>query len=244
MREQRNNDGRVKHSLDTGFFNRVDSEKKAYWLGFIVADGTVSTNGRWRLKVGLAARDTLHLESLRKDLSSTAKISLEERKLGTAAEFSVYSKDLVESLNKYGVVPNKSAGMRLDLQNIPDELQRHFWRGVVDGDGSLGYTYRRNIYEVSLRVVGGKDLIEQFLSWSRPVTGGIHGVSKLSNKLYQTKIASKSGVDSIVKLLYTDAAVALPRKQEKAQEILQLIDLKNRSNLTWKEIHEQHTAKV
>ena len=53
-------DRRRKYFFNEDYFKNVDSEEKAYWLGFIAADGCILENGT--LKIGLAEKDSLHLE--------------------------------------------------------------------------------------------------------------------------------------------------------------------------------------
>jgi hypothetical protein len=50
-----------KSTFDYSFFHNIDTEEKAYWLGFIYADGSVSAN---RLTVCLVVEGKKHLEKL------------------------------------------------------------------------------------------------------------------------------------------------------------------------------------
>ena len=45
------------YSLNPSFFEKIDTEQKAYWLGFLLADGNIAYNGR--NKVGRALRLSL-----------------------------------------------------------------------------------------------------------------------------------------------------------------------------------------
>src|SRR5438067_1621211 len=47
---------------DHGFFARIDTEEKAYWAGFLLADGFVTQN---RINVSVKAEDAEHLEKFR-----------------------------------------------------------------------------------------------------------------------------------------------------------------------------------
>lgn len=64
-------EARRKHPLDEGFFDSIDSEEKAYWLGFVTADGGVYEG---RLAVNLKHTDRRHLVKLKKALRTTAPI--------------------------------------------------------------------------------------------------------------------------------------------------------------------------
>ena len=52
---------RRKYALNEAFFEIIDSEEKAYWLGFIAADGCVY---RRTLSINLNIKDKAHLEKL------------------------------------------------------------------------------------------------------------------------------------------------------------------------------------
>jgi hypothetical protein len=53
-----------KHNYNSSIFELIDSEEKAYWLGFLFADGYISKN-KQTLEVGLSEIDKSHLEKLR-----------------------------------------------------------------------------------------------------------------------------------------------------------------------------------
>ena len=131
------------------YFKEIDSEHKAYWLGFIYADGCVKKdkgkgeNGGWNLSMDLKISDKYILEELCRDLGSDK--SPREYK-GTEyrgkfkpkhnAKVEFYSKELCQDLIKWGAVPNKTHLLK-DLPNIPKHLMCHFIRGYFDGDGTI-----------------------------------------------------------------------------------------------------------
>ena len=57
-----------KYVIDHHFFDVINTEEKAYWLGFITADGCVVSKNR--LTINLAVADVAHLEKLNVSLSS------------------------------------------------------------------------------------------------------------------------------------------------------------------------------
>lgn len=60
-----------KYTFNEDFFNSIDTEEKAYWLGFIVADGCVhkDKNNNYRLSIGLHDKDITHLHKFIVSLS-------------------------------------------------------------------------------------------------------------------------------------------------------------------------------
>jgi hypothetical protein len=63
--------------IDSSVFDVIDTEEKAYWLGFIFADGNISSTGH-RFEINLCDRDLEHMEKLRKFLSMETEIRFED----------------------------------------------------------------------------------------------------------------------------------------------------------------------
>lgn len=194
----------------------VLTPQACYWLGFLFADGCVSYRPGHlpQISVGLAARDREHLDSLRSFLGSSSRISAPSR-THRSCQFSVRSQQLAKRLimlGRYeGTVDERLTG------------SRDFWRGVVDGDGSLGI-YRRSKTRTSsfpqFRLVGSRRLLESFVEFLQD--NGIHGLSVRPHKaIYAVGTTCRPAV-RIVGLLYADAIPALPRKAVIARSISDL----------------------
>ena len=55
-------------------FEIIDTEEKAYWLGFLYADGSVSSTDN-RIELGLAEKDLNHIEKFKEFIGVPNKIS-------------------------------------------------------------------------------------------------------------------------------------------------------------------------
>lgn len=124
-----------------GYFSLIDSPERAYWFGFIVADGNVSQDGR-RLCVRLKLSDIDFLAKLGLVFGKEPKVySNGVNKRGIqkwASELDVYSAPLVNSLVLKGVVPAKSKVVGSSVMGcVTGEYFSHFVRGFLDGDGSI-----------------------------------------------------------------------------------------------------------
>jgi hypothetical protein len=125
------------------FFECIDSESNAYWLGFICADGCVQNSKRNRaLNVELSAVDERHLVRFADIFGATISRRTREQRSGKISEMvacRVSSTWVVQSLIDKGVCPAKSLSASLVgvLDHVPAHLMRHFVRGYFDGDGSV-----------------------------------------------------------------------------------------------------------
>lgn len=104
----------------------------AYWRGFLFADGSVhrrSTRQQPVLSVAVAARDLQQIVKFRSFLGSTHKICVGNKR-HPSYQFHVASARLCQRLCSLG---------RYEGPISPElVISRHFWRGLADGDGSLG----------------------------------------------------------------------------------------------------------
>lgn len=200
-----NRESHIRCSLNETVFDTI-TEESAYWIGFLMADGCVTNVNQ--IQLGLATRDRDHVVRFRSFLGSSHKIS--NRNNGLGAGLTVSSSHLVSVLAQYGVVPRKS----LTAQVIGLQDNRHFWRGVVDGDGSLMLpTPKRSSH--LLRLCGSFFLMSQFAEFVK-----VHLDIDTSVRKHKTIFEVGPGQAKsfkIVSLLYSDCAIALPRKLEHAQ---------------------------
>ena len=140
-----------KHNFprDEFYFNNIDSKEKAYWLGFLYADGCVHSNSN---EISITSKDRDHLEKFRKAIKSNNKIgeSIDRRfsSLPKIYHFSIKDKQLKSDLIKWGCVPNKSLSLT-KIPNIPRDFVSHFIRGYFDGDGSLHWLNGTKNFRIS-----------------------------------------------------------------------------------------------
>jgi len=103
-----------RYDLNESYFEMIDTEDKAYWLGFILADGHVSDEC---LTIGLAEKDIKPLKKFLTCIKSDSPIKFYKSTL--SVKINLYSLTLVQSLRKLGLERNKSK-----TAIFPDI---HFW---------------------------------------------------------------------------------------------------------------------
>jgi len=151
-----------KLKLNENYFEKIDTEHKAYWLGFIMADGCITRtekNGPYnRFEFNLKEEDKAHLEKFQKDLQSNYKVKeIEKRNKkrdfnSVVCNIRINSRKLVDSLIKNEIYPNKT-GKEVLPKTIPNKLVKHFIRGYFDGDGSITVNKSFRICSSSLEIL-------------------------------------------------------------------------------------------
>ena len=128
--------------LDEHYFENIDNEEKAYFLGLIVSDGCIySQNIRSSMvTITLQDCDKYILERFIKCIKSNKHITSDGR---GCFEIQILSDIMVNDLRKYGLFENKSLHT-IFPKNLPKDLYCHFIRGLIDGDGSISFYNRQN----------------------------------------------------------------------------------------------------
>ena len=132
-------------SYDYDFFKKIDSHDKAYILGLFYTDGYVYRNYDG-IHIQLTISDKYLLERIASRFGHSATVididcSAKRKKMPNAldmARLGVYSREIEEQARLLGVIRNKTHHLSL-TNKIPHEFMHSFMRGVIDGDGCIGY---------------------------------------------------------------------------------------------------------
>ena len=140
------------------FFETIDTEEKAYWLGFVFADGCIcdTSSSSKSLNINLAIIDDHHIEKFQQHINS--KLNLHYKKTDNCVYVRYYSNKLCDDLIRLGCTPRKS--LTLKFPNINKNLYRHFIRGYIDGDGCICFRKNGNLHNLQIAIIG----TEEFLS--------------------------------------------------------------------------------
>lgn len=204
-------------ALDEHYFDAIDTEAKAYWLGFLAADGSITE--RNCVALVLAEADGDHVGRFRDAIGAGHKLMTVTNAGYRSVRLAVRSDVMVAALARHGVVPNKS--LTAAPAQITPELMRHYWRGVFDGDGSLyesASAATRGMW--CLGLVGSRSMVEGFAAFARPVCGSRASVRPSNSRAWRFETGGNPTVARVVGALYADAAVALERKRLCAERVL------------------------
>ena len=196
------------YRFDTDFFKLIDTEQKAYWLGFISADGWIEPKLN-RLGIGLQKSDRKHLEKFRDAINSNHPI-YEKR---DSSYFRISSKELIADLNNVGVFPAKS--LKIDPYYVSEPLQHHYWRGVFDGDG---WIQKDKLNRWLIGICGSKAMVEGFQRFVLDMATSSAKIYMINNT-YCIQFGGVHFTRMIMDEMYSDATVFLDRKYEKWLEV-------------------------
>lgn len=196
-------------------FSIIDSEEKAYWLGFLAADGSISKGGQLTLQ--LAEKDLHHLTKFYNFMKGFGKISKYSTILNDK-EFFGYrvgfqNHQLQNDLNNLGIIPNKTINLSLS-NSIPQSLYHHYLRGLVDGDGCFYVSKRDDQKGFSLcsskKVV---DEVQKYLLSNIDLNK-----TKIDEKTNCAYVKYKGNLSTrkIANFLYKGATIFLERKRNTA----------------------------
>lgn len=206
---------RKTHTINESVFDSI-TDDSAYWAGFLMADGCVSdtqAQSSHRIIIGLSRVDILHLEKFKNFLNTTYPVSnYTNNHSSLCCKISVQSNHIAMALKDLGVTPRKSLNAKA-LCGL--EKNRHFWRGAVDGDGSI-FLAAGSLPTLSF--CGSRHLVEQFADFCRTLTKTSATVRK-SKTIYEFKVAGTKALP-VICALYQDSQTALARKQVLANKIL------------------------
>lgn len=160
---------RRKYPIRKDFFDQINSEEKAYFLGFFYADGGNNKEANMvRIDIHRQDRDILEkfakLIYLEDPLSQVKEHTRRKvidgvEKIYDHVYLGINSKYICHQLERLGAGPRKSLILTFPEWLIDPELQRHFIRGYYDGDGGT-FVSEIKTRGASSRIVGTKQFCQ------------------------------------------------------------------------------------
>ncbi len=223
------------------FFDNIDSEIKAYLLGFYVADGSISMPNenrvRYEFRVGVSEKDAYIINLFREHMFPDGNLFyvkespmthfdpkyIQKAKIGIC----INSKYLCTRLDNLGYGARKSK-KEMYLPDIDPILIRHFIRGYFDGDGVciVGEYNRKDRpnkrVKPTFAITNGDDKllisIQQFLQKGLDIDLKIY---KETNKhAYNLKTSCYPYLRKLYPYLYDDSNFYLQRKKESFSKVM------------------------
>ena len=234
------------YKANFNYFDKIDAPDKAYWLGFIWADGYIAKRVRpqssgherieYNLKLALQDNDASHIQKFLDCIESNYPVHFYKSK-GFNKEPRLEARAFITNLHmcsllyeNYGLIPRRS-DVSLVLKQLPKEYKRFFILGVFDADGSFT-TYHGDYGDKMNVIFGGSESLLRFIEKhleDNNVTekaNTISGQRRLSQR-HKDKdgtwrclnYSGKRQCMKIINYLYKDSPIYLDRKYQKYLDI-------------------------
>ena len=214
--------GNRKTAFDINFFHKIDTEDKAYWLGFIFADGCVlqtceDVSGPNRLRIALSQKDIDHLykfcdaighshDAVHSYLRPADSFIKEDHWISCVnCDSVVMARDLIS----HNCFPQKTYVPSFP-DDVPEHLMRHFIRGYFDGDGCISGTTAGQ-FEITTEKVA----VERMQSILMEACHLGRTKLRFCRNAYTLRYGGCRQLKRIYDYLYHDAHVFLDRKYDK-----------------------------
>jgi len=239
--------GLNKTLLKLDFFGETLTVDSAYYLGYVVADGTVSSRGSrplYQLRLKCVKTDGELIRTFRRMVGSNHLLKTIPGYIGKDGRF--YKEALQIQITKdsfvrplveiYGVLPNKS-NLDIKLPKVPDGLMAHFARGFLDGDGCVTKSSKSN--SLTIYWLGSPLMIEMLQERIISLTGVSR--KKISERkdtrLHQITWSHREDLQILRGWLYPEGEYpSLKRKEKKLVDFLDKFPNKDFTVLDLKKI--------
>ena len=218
-----------KYKYNKDYFSKIDTPDKAYWLGFLYADGCINRyyqNDKLKsmtLEIGLRQEDKGHLEKFKECLESNIPIFDKTNRLNgreyKSSRIQLNNTKICYDLCDLGCTPHKTYDLKFPTYDIvPYEYMRDFLRGFFDGDGCINTSMMNGKPHIQLSISGMPEMLEGIVDFLIA-----EKIIRKNPQIYQDKRSNACNVyfygsDSnkeLLDYLYKDSHIYLDRKYQK-----------------------------
>lgn len=209
---------KTKYNINQNYFDIIDSEDKAYWIGFIYADGYLNKNSN-TFGIELNIEDIEHLKKFNSHIESNREIKVYNKNSTfgpqTTCRWTCANNKIYSDLIKHGITSTKSYNG--DIPTIDDDKYiKDMIRGIFDGDGSITYRSGKNGYlTASIGICGTKEVLEYIEEFSGFKWSWCQRHPDRDVNNYQIHTGKQNNIINFLNLIYSDSNVYLDRKYEK-----------------------------
>lgn len=155
--------------VQENLFEKIDNEEKAYWLGFLYADGCLCD--KTRIQLMLKGSDINHLKKFQDFLRCKKEPVLKTYNGYIRCQLVFRCKKMFQDLINLGCYPQKSKTLSFpSKEQVSDYFLKDFLRGYCDGDGYLGVYHKDGHDYARFSLCGTPHFLEEMLNrtnWKR-----------------------------------------------------------------------------
>jgi hypothetical protein len=186
-----------KYEVDCAYFHKIDSEEKAYWLGFILAEAYISKNN---IRIQLHRQDINLLIMLKNAVGKQIPI----KDSSGYARLSICSEDMVRDICRICRLEPGAKSAKITIPKINKKYLWHFLRGFFDGDG-----------HVTTKKSKHKQFICSMASISEEFRKQLVKVTNCGGKNYENQVRFfGNNAELFLDRLYKNATIKLKRKYD------------------------------
>lgn len=215
-------------TLNEDYFQELDSKDKAYFLGFIYADGFITKRSQGQNILGLTLAEIEPIDKFKKYIQTDKKVGYYKKTNGYSDKSYEYklaliSDKLVSDIEKLGVIERKT--LTLTFPEIREDLISHFIRGYFDGDGSV-FLHSRPEYDnqfLGINICGTKEFLTTLTKYLPFIEEGqcIYKELRKETNCWNLKFASNTRSLELYHYMYKDCNdLYLSRKREKFENFI------------------------
>lgn len=212
----------TKINFNINYFDVIDTCEKAYFLGFIMADGNIykKPNGKYKFALKIKSTDRRIIYRFAKSINyPNSHLHVRERLRNNTVcktiDIEINNQHFCESLIKFGIIPRKS-GCESMPSSIPHLYIKDFIRGFVDGDGSVSINKSGNSVSMCSMSRSILEDICEYFKQALKIELSITTQKTINNILYIVKTSAKYKMHIVLNHLYYDGCIALERKKKNA----------------------------
>ena len=199
--------------INENIFEVIDTEEKAYWLGFLYADGCVNEKNN-RVELALQEKDYNHIVKYKKFLNSshTIGVKIKDKKY-KSYRLSFSNAKIKNDLIHLGCMPNKTKKLKFPTEEqVPKKYIKDFIRGYLDADGCIR---KGTTTDATIEILGYYNFLIGIVQYFN-LKGHIYNFSHSDVKRF---VISGKQAKVILKHLYNNSSIYLDRKYDKYLQI-------------------------
>ena len=207
------------------YFDNIDTEDKAYWLGFLTTDGWINQSKKTNAGVTgieLQYGDIGHLKKFNKSIDGnyqitdrwrTCSIAKNKEKKHHMCCIRIFSATMYNTLKNLGFSNDKSYDFH--IPKLPEHLIRHYMRGYFDGDGCFCFTNKSfGVHFITASQPLYTDLLNILQTLSIKTSNCVF-VNEFGTTMYRPEICKFNDKIKFLDWIYQDCNIYLDRKYKK-----------------------------
>ncbi len=232
-----------KYTINENYFDTIDTEEKAYFLGLLYSDGCNDSDNA-RIILGLQDEDREILDKFNIAINSNRPLSFIDcskridKKCKNMYRLTINSRHMSDKLTELGCMKQKTFLLKFPTEDqVPNPLLKHWLRGLWDGDGSFSLSKNKNRFLMNTSIISTKNIIESinlFILKELNIEGSVYKPKKSTKNTTDLHYTGLIKGLKIIRWLYLDSNIYLKRKYDRyltIEEQLKIISQQPRSKI-------------